>query len=181
MLPQGFSLGALEITFTKTITLLRHAKSDWGNSQLEDHERPLNARGRRAAPLIGRYIAENELAPDVILASTALRAQQTLDLVVSQWSHRPPEIYCSQNLYLASPQAILSEVAKLSYAWKSVLVVGHNPGMGELASILCGENLEFPTACLACFELDVEKWQHLSLDLAGAGKKKHYCCPRELE
>ncbi|MFO0940208.1 MAG: histidine phosphatase family protein [Pirellulales bacterium] len=173
--------GSKEITSTKTITLLRHAKSDWGNSQLNDHDRPLNARGRRSAPLIGRYMAENQIASEVILASTALRAQQTLDLVVTQWTSRTPEIYCSQNLYLASPKAILSEVSKLSDNWNSVLIVGHNPGMGELASILCGENLVFPTACLASFELNVEKWQHLSLDLVGTGKKKHYCRPRELE
>lgn len=175
------SPGAQKITSTKTITLLRHAKSDWGNSQLDDHDRPLNGRGRRAAPLIGRYMAEHQIAPEVILASTALRAQQTLDLVVSQWTTRPPEIYSSQNLYLASPKIILSEVSKLSDSWSSVLVVGHNPGLGELASILCGENLEFPTACLASFELDVEKWQHLSRDLGGPAKKKHYCRPRELE
>ncbi len=169
------------MTSFKTITLLRHAKSDWANAQLDDHDRPLNARGRRSAPLIGRYMVEQKLSPQVILASTALRAQQTLDLVVGQWTHRPPEIYSSQNLYLASPKNILSEVSKLSDAWGSVLVIGHNPGMGELASILAGENLEFPTACLATFELDVEKWQHLSLDFAGLAKKKHYCCPRELE
>ncbi len=164
-----------------TLTLLRHAKSDWANPKLDDHDRPLNARGRRSAPLIGKYIEEKEIPIDVVLASTATRAQQTLELVVSNWERRLPEVFSTSNLYLASPRKIIDELQKLPAQWRSALVVGHNPGMGELASLLAGEEFDFPTACLASFELSVENWQQIPADLAAQGKLVQFCCPRELE
>ena len=164
-----------------TLTLLRHAKSDWANANLDDHDRPLNARGRRSAPLIGKYIEDKEIPIDVVLASTATRAQQTLELVVSSWNRGAPELFSTSNLYLASPRKIIDEIQKLPTHWRSVLVVGHNPGMGELASILAGEEFDFPTACLASFEISVENWQQFPADYAGQGKLVQFCCPRELE
>lgn len=165
----------------KTITLLRHAKSDWADAQLDDHDRPLNARGRRAAPLVGRYLEEQSIPCDVIVASTALRVQQTLELIISTWQRRIPEVYSSQNLYLASPQTIVAEISKLSDDWQAVLVVGHNPGLGDLTSIWAGKSLDFPTACLASFEVDARNWADLLLEKAPIIQKKHYCRPRELE
>lgn len=169
-----------KLSVVRRLTLLRHAKSDW-NNKLDDHDRPLNDRGRRSAPLMGRYIEKNSIPIDVILASTAERVQQTLKLLTQTWKSVSPQIFSSQNLYLASPGQIVEELSNLDPQWHSVLVIGHNPGIGQLASWLADEPLDFPTACLASFELSVDKWQHISVESICPAKKTHFSCPRELE
>lgn len=166
---------------SKTISLMRHAKSDWEKPWLEDHDRTLNARGRRAAPLIAQYIEEQDIAIDVILVSSAVRAQQTLDLLLATWHRRSPYILSTQSLYLASPTAIVQEIAKLDDQYDSVLIIGHNPGLGELASSLAGRSLDFPTACLAVFSVALSGWDDLASSAQGHAKLTHYCRPRELE
>jgi phosphohistidine phosphatase len=166
---------------TRSISLLRHAKSDWEKSGLDDHDRPLNARGRRSAPLVAKYIEQHEIGIDVILASTALRAQQTLDLLIATWKGRPPTIFSTQNLYLATPQVILREISKLDDQWNSVLVIGHNPGLADLASRLAETSLEYPTACLAVFCLELSSWTQLTGAATPIARLTHYCRPRELE
>jgi phosphohistidine phosphatase len=165
----------------KMISLLRHAKSDWANSKLDDHDRPLNARGRRSAPLIAKYATDHNISFDVILVSTAVRAQQTLDLLIETWETRPPAIFSTQNLYLAPPKAILSELGKLEDQWRSALVIAHNPGLGDLAILLAGEQLDFPTACLVTFALPINSWDELENGQIPKGRMVHYCKPRELE
>ena len=91
------------------LALMRHAKSDWADPGLSDHDRPLNRRGRRDAPAMGRWLAQQNFFPELILASSAVRVRETIDGLLSVWSNRP-RIAISESLYLPSPRTILEHV-----------------------------------------------------------------------
>lgn len=136
-----------------TLVLLRHAKSAYPPG-VDDHDRPLNDRGRRDAPVAGALIAADVGPLDTALVSTAVRAQQTWDLAAT--SMRVRQERDEPGLYLASADAMLSHVRHLPGA--SGLIVAHNPGTEELASLLCDDRTtaqyfdmtsKFPTAAFA--------------------------------
>lgn len=145
---------------TKSLFLMRHAKSDWKQPGLPDHDRPLNARGRKAAPLMAAKLSERGVHVDVILASTAVRAQETVALLREFWSSSA-EVLNVPALYLASPQTILAEVQSLHDSWHSAMVVGHNPGLSILASQLAGQELDMPTAAVVHLLFHSDSWQAL--------------------
>jgi phosphohistidine phosphatase len=132
--------------------LLRHAKSDWNDSSVTDKQRPLNPRGQRAAVLLGEKLLEKQLVPERILCSTALRTVQTLQGILqslSQYSRQPvPEVLYFDELYLATPEAIQSVVAKHHGNKNILMCIGHNPGIEYLASQLAKQTLEIKTAHL---------------------------------
>ena len=140
----------------RTLILLRHAKSDWPDG-VPDHDRPLAKRGRRDAPQVGRWLREHGYLPDTVICSTALRTRQTWDLVaeklVKTAGTGAPEVTFEQRAYGASAATLLYLVAELPADRRSVLLIGHNPGISELASALTGKVTGFPTAGLAVLEL----------------------------
>ncbi|NUM43223.1 MAG: histidine phosphatase family protein [Anaerolineales bacterium] len=144
----------------KTLLILRHAKSDWDNAQLSDHDRPLNKRGLREAPLMGDLLRAQGLAPDLILSSTAVRARQTAELV-SEGCGYANEIIFSRDLYLAEPEGYLEAIHLMAGDEETVMVVGHNPGMEELVSGLTKESVTMTTANLAQVALPIEHWREL--------------------
>jgi phosphohistidine phosphatase len=147
----------------KTLMLLRHAKSSWKDSDVEDHERPLSKRGKKTAPVMGRLLKKEGLLPDLILSSTAVRARETAKAVAKNASYKGP-IELLSSLYLATAGKLLSEAS--SCAPDSVgrlLLVGHNPGMEDLVEILSGRREALPTAALAVFEVGVDRWGQLEL------------------
>lgn len=146
----------------KTVMLMRHAKSDWKQPGLSDHDRPLNARGRAAAPLMANHLQAEQGRPDIILASSAVRVQQTLELMQPQWD-QPIETLSSRDLYLSSPQQIIDSLRGLHDVWDSVLLVGHNPGIAGVASHWSGGVIEMPTAAVAVFQYAQPQWRTLSL------------------
>jgi len=138
--------------------LLRHAKSSW-DDDADDHERPLNRRGREAARLIGASLPAAAGAFDLVLCSTALRARETAELALGGY-HSLPQILYEDELYLATPSALLRRLRQLDEAHGVVLVVGHNPGLHELATALADPdspgfanlaNGKFPTGVRARF------------------------------
>jgi len=140
-----------------TLTLLRHAKSSWEEPSLKDFDRPLSKRGENAAPRVGAYMAAQGLAPELVLCSPAVRARQTLDLVLPHLAGTPTVEY-EEAFYLAAPSALLGRLRKISAKVHHVMIVGHDPGMQGLAMDLAGtgdaETLQalthkFPTAGLA--------------------------------
>jgi phosphohistidine phosphatase len=161
----------------KTLLILRHAKSSWKEADRGDHDRPLNERGRRDAPRIGRLLREENLVPELILSSTAKRAQQTTRAVADE-SGYPGEIQLSRALYAAGPEAYLDALQSLTGEPTRVLVVGHNPDLQELVEILTGEMVRLPTAALAQVALPIERWQELSEEVEG--KLVHLWEPRDL-
>jgi phosphohistidine phosphatase len=153
----------------KTLYCLRHAKSSWVEPGMDDHDRPLSERGVRAAELLGVYLKQRANAPHFALSSTARRALDTLAPIRRQLGLA---FATDRALYLATPDAICDRIARVDDAESSLLVVGHNPGMHELAMRLAsgGERAlrarlreRFPTAALAVLDLDAESWAEVGI------------------
>lgn len=150
----------------KTLLILRHAKSDWDDPALADHDRPLNARGKRDAPRMGEVLRREGLAPEAILCSSAKRARKTAELV-SEAAGLEGEPQLLDELYAAAPSAYLKACAGLGEDIDTAMVVGHNPGLEELLEMLTGELLPLPTAALAQVELPIANWAELRKRVRG--------------
>ena len=161
----------------RTLILMRHAKSDWSQAGVADHDRPLNARGKSAAPLMAEYLASQDVPVDVILTSSARRAQQTVKRVRRKWAS-DAEVLNEPSLYLASPDELASHVHALHDSWHHALLVGHNPGLSQLASQLANEPIALPTAAVAILQADIDHWDH-SLP-QGEWTLQHFWKPRDL-
>lgn len=169
----------------KRLYLLRHTKSSWKEGDLSDHERPLAPRGRRAAPPIGVYLRDHAILPDLVLASSARRTRETWELV-SLMLPKPPRVLYEDKLYLATPEELLARLRQVDDEAASVLIVGHNPGLQELAQRLFGDGDsgafaklrgKFPTGGLALYQFDTEHWEEL---LPGIGRLTDFVVPRDL-
>lgn len=147
----------------KTLLLMRHAKSSWKDPAAQDHERPLNKRGEKDAPKVGKLLKDHNLVPHFIVSSTAARCAQTADLV-GEKSGYTGEILYSDSLYLAEPQAIVEVLRDLPDEHKRVLVIGHNPGLEGLLQMLTGRVESLPTSALAYLVLPVKSWQELEVN-----------------
>jgi phosphohistidine phosphatase len=171
----------------RELLLLRHAKSAWDVPGLDDHARDLAPRGRKAAKKIGRLLAEKNLLPDLVLCSTAKRAVRTLELVREELP-RPLEVRLLDELYLASEEAMLQLVRAQDDRVRSLMLVGHDPGLHRLALLLVGgQNSEairtglvrkFPTAALARLRFPVEHWVEVE---PGSAELVAFWKPRELD
>jgi len=150
----------------KTLLVLRHAKSSWNDPALDDHERPLNKRGRRDAPRMGELVGECGLIPDVIISSDAVRARLTA-AAVAEAARYAGEILLDPHLYLASPADILSLLATVRANAGTVMIVGHNPGLEKLVEQLTGERQDLPTAALAQIGLPIDQWRDLKPSTRG--------------
>lgn len=168
----------------KRLWILRHAKSSWSDAGLDDHDRPLNRRGERAAVLIGATLAQREAAFDLILASTALRVRQTVERVRDQLSTRGPTCF-EPALYLATASDWIDRLRQLEDA-DDLLAVGHNPTLEELVAQLApvGDKSArrrlregLPTAALAEIELDLSRWGDLR---PGSGRLASFSRPKDL-
>jgi phosphohistidine phosphatase len=150
----------------KTLLVLRHAKSSWDDQALGDHERPLNTRGERDGPRMGRLVREHRLTPDVIVSSDAVRARLTAEAVADA-ARYAGDILLDRDLYAASPADIVSVLRKVREKAGIVLVVGHNPGLEELVARLTGQQEDLPTAALAQVVLPIDTWRDLTLSTRG--------------
>lgn len=168
-----------------TLSLLRHAKSNWDDAALEDFERPLAKRGENAAPRIGAYMAEHGLAPQLILCSPAVRARQTLDLMLPHLAGGPTVVY-EDNFYLAAPSVLLARLRRVDAKLDHVMIVGHDPGMQALAVDLSGEGepemlqavaRKFPTAALAVIRFKARAWAKAG---PGSGRLELFMTPKML-
>ncbi|RRQ19970.1 SixA phosphatase family protein [Thiohalobacter thiocyanaticus] len=145
---------------SKTLALLRHAKSDW-DAGTTDIDRPLNKRGKKDAPSLGRWLQRQAWRPQLILSSPAVRARQTIEAVIEQAGMQDVELRWEEELYLASRKSLLQRIRGLSQETKSVLLVGHNPGLEEVLEYLSRTAVPttdsdklFTTANLALLRLD---------------------------
>jgi phosphohistidine phosphatase len=150
----------------KTLLVLRHAKSSWDDPALDDHERPLNQRGRRDAPRMGELVREFGLTPDVVLSSDAVRARLTAE-AVAEAARYAGEIRLHPHLYLAGPAEILSLLPAVPENAETVMIVGHNPGLEQLVEQLTGERQDLPTAALAQIRLPLHQWRDLTRSTRG--------------
>jgi phosphohistidine phosphatase len=155
----------------KRLYLLRHAKSSWKDTSLPDRDRPLAARGRRAAKAIARHLREQGIEPELVLCSTARRARETLDRIEPAFGK--PVIRVEDDLYAASADALLERLRSVPDTVESVMLIGHNPGLQELALTLARRSdtvreleAKYPTAALATLMVPVESWQELDGETA---------------
>ena len=135
-----------------TLILLRHAKSDWSGLE-SDVDRPLARRGLRQAPGTGKWLAAHVDRIDLAVVSTAVRARTTWDLVAAELGVAPPA-RLEDDAYAASSDELLAIVRRLDEQLGTVVLVGHNPGLEDLAGDLTGEDVHLPTSALAVIDLD---------------------------
>jgi phosphohistidine phosphatase len=160
----------------KRVWLLRHAKSSWDDPALADHDRPLAPRGIKASGRIGRWARGNHVAPGLVLCSSALRAQQTLELVAH--AVELPDPVVERRLYLASAEELLRRLGKIDDAVGEALVVAHNPGLHDLVALLAPPGPdELPTGALAGVSLDIDRWRDVA---PGSGRLDAFVRPRSL-
>jgi phosphohistidine phosphatase len=141
----------------KTLLLLRHAKSSWNDAGLQDFDRPLNGRGRKAAETIGRFIRKQRVAPDLLLSSPALRARETIETIMKT-AKLQSELRFDQRIYEAGPLRLLEVVSQIEEDRSTVLLVGHNPGMEELLQLLTGSTEHMATGTLAKIDFKAASW-----------------------
>jgi phosphohistidine phosphatase len=150
----------------KTLLLMRHAKSSWKDPKLADHERPINKRGRRDAPMMGHILVDRELIPQRILSSSALRARQTAEALANASAY-PGDVTYLDELYMAEAEGYIDVLRELPNEIERVMVIGHNPGVETLLQILSSRIESLPTAVIAHLILPIERWSDLSLDTTG--------------
>lgn len=164
--------------------LLRHAKSAWPEG-VADHDRPLAERGRKSAPVIGAYMAREKLIPDLALVSPARRAQETWKLVGEALSKKVAQRDAPE-IYEVAAGHILEVIQAVKPGIRTLLMVGHNPGMEDLAALLVKDGdadairrmkEKFPTAALAIIDFDAEGWDEVA---AGTGYLERFVTPRSL-
>lgn len=173
----------------KRLLLLRHAKSIPAGAGIEDHDRELMARGREDAPAVGRYMQAQKYIPDLILCSTSRRTVETADLMMTELSGTK-EIDFEETLYLAEPRTIHAAIRGAPEKAKALMIVGHNPGLEQVATMLAREPVKrkerdrfdlieekYPTGALAVLDFDVSRWRDVS---AGQGALIDFVRPRDL-
>lgn len=168
----------------RRLMLLRHAKSAWPTGT-DDHERPLAGRGRKSAPLVGNYMAEHGLVPQLAILSTARRAQETWALVAQSFA-KPVARRDEPRIYEAAATAILDVIKAVEPGIATLLLVGHNPGFERLAVGLAGSGdndalarlgQKYPTAALAVIDFEAARWSDLT---AGSGRLERFVTPKLL-
>jgi len=170
----------------RTLFLLRHAKSSWDDPSLEDFDRPLAPRGIDAAPRMGAYLEAKGLRPDLVLCSPALRARQTWSLVARALGGRV-QVKELQGLYPGTPSRLLEALRRASHDDARVMLVGHNPGLENLAMALAGPRSKpkamarlrskFPTCALAEIAFEAQRWSEVD---RGSGRLKRFVRPKDL-
>ncbi len=162
----------------KTLYLLRHAKSSWKDIQISDHDRPLNSRGKRDAPRMGKLMKSLSLNPDLILSSTAVRARKTAELV-SKASQLECPVELREELYHASVIDYYDILHTLYYDENSLMIIGHNPGMEDFLYSMTAQTDPMKTATLAEIAIPVATWKDFLQETPGILKNIWY--PKDID
>lgn len=149
----------------KLLVLIRHAKSDWSSGATIDYERPLNERGHRDAPMMGMRLLQKSILPDLIIASTAIRAATTARLIAKEIGYAAQDILWQEDLYHCMPPVFenVIEAADINDSINTVFIVAHNPGITDYANEkTAGLHLaNMPTCSMVGINLDIDSWQQL--------------------
>ncbi len=148
----------------KRLILIRHAKSDWGNSDLRDFDRPLNKRGKTNAPEMAERLVNQQIIPDQIVSSPALRAITTAKVFASAWQISTEQIKLEPNIYEANVRTLLSIVNNFDHKHNQIALFGHNPGLTDLVNYLAAHLDNIPTCGIVMLEFPFDDWQMISAD-----------------
>ncbi|MES2652427.1 MAG: histidine phosphatase family protein [Bacteroidota bacterium] len=152
----------------KRLLLIRHAKSDWGNPSTKDFDRPLNKRGNSNAPEMAQRMVNQNIFPDLIVSSPALRALTTAKYFAKEWEINEKEIQTDKNIYEAGLKELLNVVNHLDNKYPTVAMFGHNPGLTDFANYLSDINIyNMPTCSIVMLEFPFDEWH-----LAGSSTAK---------
>ena len=164
----------------KTLLLMRHAKSSWKESNIPDHDRPLNRRGKHDAPLMGKLLRDQKMNPDLIMSSTALRAETTANLIAKAVRYKG-EIILDKLIYNAEPIELLTLLSNCSDEYNSVLLVGHNPTVEETVQMLTNSpEITMATCAIAHIRLSIDTWTDLRAKRIFSNKLENFWTPKEL-
>lgn len=157
----------------KELLIMRHAKSSWKEPDIADHERPLKKRGLKDAAAMGKILKNKKITPDKIISSTAVRAADTATLVADKCGYKK-DVEFTEKLYMAECQTILNLLQTQSDKCKTILLIGHNPGMEALVQLFSKKIESLPTSAIAYFQADIKKWKDLTKDADLKLKKVWY-------
>lgn len=162
---------------TKTLILVRHAKSDWSIAGQKDYDRTLNSRGHREAPRMGKILAEKNIKIDTLISSGAERAKLTAMYFAEQLKFDTDNIVLNDNLFEASARIWMNEVCDLDNKLNTVVMFGHNPGISYFIEYVCKSALdEIPTCAVVGIQFEIDSWKEVS---SGTGKMIFYDIPSE--
>lgn len=151
----------------KTLYIIRHGKSDWNDPTLNDFERPLNKRGTENAPFMGKLLAHNNIHPDLIVSSPAVRAKMTAKEIAKKVGYDTKEIVYDEGLYMADANTIEEILKQISSSKKTVFLIGHNPGITLFADYVSGYEIDnIPTCGIVCVTLSNNGWKSLGKSTA---------------
>ncbi len=162
----------------KKLYLIRHAKSSWDNPSLDDFDRPLNGRGEKDAPKMGKRLKKNGVVPDLIISSTALRAYKTALVIANEVNYEQERIFPLDELYHASPDMMLEVLQHTADNIQSLFLFGHNPGLTDFANRLSTTHIDNIVTCgVYALQWDVSAWKDVQLD--GKAKLLFYDYPKK--
>lgn len=161
----------------KTLYIVRHAKSSWDYPELSDIDRPLNKRGEKDAPEMGRRLNQRDIFPDLMISSPANRALTTCKVIASALDYPQESIEVNDRVYHAGENRLLDVVRNADDTWLSVMIFGHNPGFTDFANSLTDEYIDnIPTCGVFACTFDVDRWQEVDF---GKGKKLFFDYPKK--
>jgi phosphohistidine phosphatase len=146
----------------KTIYLVRHAKSSWKYPDLDDFERPLNKRGRKNAPFMGKILKKLKVTPDLVISSPANRAAMTARIIAAAINYPLENIVYSEAIYEFSEDALIRVINQIDDSVNASMVVGHNPAINGLANYIGDQPISnIPTCGICCMDLDISSWANI--------------------
>ncbi len=165
----------------KTLYIIRHAKSSWDDLDQSDFDRPLNERGKRDAPRMGKRLKEKEIHPDLIISSPAKRAWSTSKRIAEILKYLEKNIKTEKDLYHADEETILESLRKVNDNHNVVMLIGHNPGLTDFVNTLSGDETNIdniPTCGIIAFELKIDSWKKITW---GIGRLLFFDYPKSKE
>jgi phosphohistidine phosphatase len=164
----------------KTLLLMRHAKSSWKESNIPDHDRPLNRRGKHDAPLMGKLLRDQKMNLDLIISSTALRAETTANLIAKAVGYKG-KVVLDKSIYNAEPMDLLTLLSNSSDENNSILLIGHNPTVEETVQMLTNSpEITMATCAIAHLTLSIDTWTDLKEKQTFSSKLENFWTPKEL-
>lgn len=165
----------------KTLYVIRHAKSSWEDPDKADFDRPLNDRGKRDAPRMGKRLKERGVVPDLMISSPAKRALSTCKRIADELGFAREKIKTKRDLYHADEETILEVVREVKDKHDVVLIFGHNPGLTDFVNTIQDDTMmidNVPTCGVVCFRFDVESWKDIQW---GSGTQEFFDYPKSRE
>ena len=163
----------------KTIYLVRHAKSSWQYPDLDDFERPLNKRGRKALIIMGKVLKNLEVTPDLIMSSPATRAAITARVIADTINYPPHKIQYTEAIYSSDQGTLLGIIKEINDSVNKAMLIGHNPGLTDLANYISDQRIDnIPTCGVFCVDFEIISW----LEIGGhSGKLNFFEFPKKNE